>query len=65
MRRDAVWIDVERFVPDAETENALLVELADGREVWVPFSQLEKTERRPDGSGRILITAWFARKEDL
>jgi hypothetical protein len=58
-----VTVDVEKIVVDGD--NALLVELADEREVWIPFSQCVKITRRPDGSAQLVVTDWLANKEDL
>lgn len=60
---DLVWVDVAEF--GTETPNALLVKLEDDRTVFLPWSQIEKVERRPLGGGRVLVAGWLARKEDL
>jgi len=56
-------IDAEKII--AESDNAILIELIDGREIWIPFSQCERVLRRPDGSAQFVVTQWFADKEDL
>lgn len=70
-REDTVHVDVEEFV--AETDKALLVKVADGREVWVPVSicsqiHREKHKRLIGSShqqGWITVENWFAKKESL
>lgn len=56
-------VEVEKIL--GETDNALHVELADGRDVWLPFSALDRVTRRPDGSASLVVADWLARKEDL
>lgn len=58
-----VEVEFEKFIRDSD--NAALVELPDGREVWLPFSHVEKMLKRPDGSGSARVSDWLARKEDL
>lgn len=49
------------------TKKALLVRLADDREVWVPQSQIDEDSEvwRPGDSGKLVVAAWFAEKEGL
>ena len=62
--RSSVEITIARIAH--ETVDAMLVETQDGREVWLPFSQVDKIERRPgNGIVKILVADWLARKEDL
>jgi len=49
------------------TERALRVQLGDGKLIWIPQSQItDDSEVYAIGhTGRLVITAWFARKEGL
>lgn len=49
-----------------ETENAILLELDDGTEAWVPFSQVEHIVRDAQGTGiSITISKWIAQKKGM
>lgn len=51
----------------AATDDAMLVSLDDGTEMWVPFSQKHEDcdmEYKGD-SGDVIIAQWLARKNDL
>jgi hypothetical protein len=61
-----VHLVVEEVV--RETEKALLLRLAeDGREIWVPLSQIADNELYFEGDRNcyISVTQWFAEKEGL
>lgn len=49
------------------TEKALLVELDDKREVWIPRSVVhddsEVFDDRANREGELVVASWFARKE--
>lgn len=51
------------------TEKALLVELEDGSEVWIPRSVVhDDSEVYDDGEaseGEVVVKRWFAEKESL
>lgn len=49
------------------TEKAILVRLETGKEVWIPNSQVHDDSEvfALRHKGRLLITAWWARKEKL
>lgn len=47
-----------------ETDAALLLETKDGREVWLPFSQVEYIKRGKDFDS-LDISDWIAEKKDL
>lgn len=59
----SVEVDVVRFVH--ETGSAILIKVEDDREVWVPLSQVSEIHRTKGGGGTIVVSDWFARKEDL
>jgi hypothetical protein len=40
----------------------VLIETADGRDVWVPWSQVTEIHRE---ELRVVVATWFANKEDL
>lgn len=63
MPRD--FVDVPAIRALAETDAAILAEFDGGRQIWIPHSQLEKIERRPDGSVVLRVARWLAEKEDL
>lgn len=48
------------------TAKAILVELFDGREVWLPTSQIDELHP-PDENGerRIKVTDWIAKQNDI
>ena len=50
-----------------ETEKAILVELNDGQELWVPKSQVDDDSEvyQKGDTGSLVITAWFASREGL
>lgn len=48
-----------------ETDAAILVRLMDGREVWLPLSQVNRIVRRPTGDAVLTVSDWIADKEDL
>lgn len=58
-----VHLDFEKIV--RETEKALLVEMPDGEEVWLPLSQIADQDdyHVGDGPGTISITEWLAREK--
>lgn len=49
------------------TERALKVRLADGREIWIPQSQVHDDSDVYDvgHAGRLVVTAWYAQKQGL
>lgn len=63
------YVGVEVQVCRTETDKAVCLTLADGRDVWVPWSQLEEDDRDASFKGErdfeICVTEWFARKEEL
>src|SRR5207249_6975883 len=61
-----VHLDVEEVV--RETDKALLLRLEeDGREVWVPLSQIADNDLYSEGDRNcsISVSQWFAEKEGL
>lgn len=53
-------------VSHRETENAILVELEDGSEVWIPFSQVSSIVREPKGGEVTLtISRWIAGQKGM
>ena len=48
-----------------ETDEAVLVEVEGDEEHWLPFSQIQRVHRYPDGSVKLEITDWLARKIGL
>lgn len=50
-----------------ESPLALLVRLDDGREVWIPKSQIsDNSEVFCEGQrGELVVSRWFAEKEDI
>ncbi len=61
--RDVVHFDATAI---KETEAALLCEI-DGREVWIPKSQIHKNSdvQAEEDCGDLVISKWFAEKERL
>ena len=57
-----VHVNVERFV--TETDEMLLVELENGREVWLPFSDVNYIHRKK-GKGYVMVDPSLAEKENL
>lgn len=63
--------ELPELLPDCyavrETEKALLVRVADGREVWVPKSLIAPGSdvNATNDEGELAVAAWFARKEGL
>ena len=60
-----VHLDVEEIFE--ETDNAFLLELEDGEEVWMPYSQISDYEnyRKGDKNCTISISEWIARQKGL
>lgn len=49
-----------------ETENAILIELDDGTSTWIPFSQVDRIVREPNGIDiEITISRWIAKQKGL
>jgi len=67
MSQQLIHVDVEEFVQD--TGKAVLVKVADGRNVWIPLSCIDEVHReknRPmNDKGWLLVKEWFANKENL
>lgn len=63
------YVPVEVKACRAETGKAVCLELPDGREVWVPRSQIDEDERDESFKGQrdfeIAVSDWFANKEEL
>lgn len=62
-RGGRVWITAKQ---KHRTAKAILVELFDGREVWLPLSQVEELHP-PDENGerQISITDWIAGQNEI
>lgn len=65
--RDDETTTIEQVKAVRETGLALLCKLHDGREVWVPQSQIhDDSEVFSAGHfGRLVVAQWFAEKEGL
>lgn len=63
-RDEEVEIAIDKVVRDVpEKDNAMLVE-KDGREVWVPYSQISKVTR--EGANVTLrMSTWIAKQKDF
>ena len=49
-----------------ETDAALLVETADGEEVWLPLSQVEAVHNRDaPGAAAVEVARWIAERKGL
>ena len=49
-----------------ETDAAIFLELDDGTDAWIPFSQVENMTRDATGGGiSITMTKWIAQKKGL
>jgi hypothetical protein len=50
-----------------ETAKALLVCLDDGREVWIPKSQIHDDSEiwKPGDAGTLVVNGWWAEKEGI
>jgi len=42
-----------------ETDDAILIEVAE-EEFWIPFSQITRIVRRPNGPSSITMSEWIA-----
>lgn len=62
---DWVHLDVEEVL--RESDKALLVRLEDGREEWLPFSQISEPDdyKVGDRNVTISITSWLANQKGL
>lgn len=58
-----IFVEIEIQELGRATERAQLVTTKDGREVWIPFSQIAVIHRSEPPS--LEIAEWFAKKEDL
>jgi hypothetical protein len=58
---------IEGVKAKRESAKALLVKLADGREVWVPKSVIHDDSEvwKENTSGKLVVHRWFAEKEGL
>lgn len=67
MTRDCDQVVLDNVKAKKETARALLVELEDGRTIWVPQSQItDDSEVYAEGDeGALAVTAWFAEREGL
>lgn len=61
--RPVAWVQVLQFI--TESDEAVCCELTDGREIWIPFSAIDQTVRKPDDSGKVLVAMWLVKKEDM
>jgi hypothetical protein len=57
----SVKIRVEAILRD--TQNAVLVETVDGRQVWLPYSAVDLITRSSQPT--VTVERWLAEKEDL
>ncbi len=46
-----------------ETENAVLIEVEDGEQMWIPLSQVESMRKAADG--HIVLSQWIANQKGL
>lgn len=62
---DVEVVDVEDCYARVETNKALLIQLPDDDEVWVPKSQIEDdSEVYADGhNGKLVCTKWIAEQK--
>ena len=65
MADEWVHLDVEEIL--RETDKAFLVRLEDGREEWLPFSQIADPDEYQVGDRdcTVSITEWVARQKGL
>lgn len=63
------WVTVNDVVCMKATDLALLCELPDGREVWIPQSHIGDDSEVYDDSdnnrGKLVITAWLAKQKSI
>lgn len=61
------WIHLEVVEVKAKTEKAMLVELEDGEEIWIPLSQIADSDDydKGDENCTISVTEWIAEQKDL
>lgn len=57
------YVEIEVAALGRATENAQLIETKDGRDIWIPLSQVGAIHRSEPPS--IEIEKWLAEKEDL
>ena len=43
----------------------LILDHANGEDLWIPLSQINEMHRNPDHTGKIVMTRWIARKKGL
>jgi hypothetical protein len=48
-----------------ETDAAVMIEVENKGEVWVPFSQVKKIVRRGNGHDEVEMTQWIAQRKGL
>ena len=62
----SVWVHLEDCTVKRATEKALLVEY-DGREFWLPRSQVSEGEKYEEGDAGVTIsvTEWVAKQKGL
>lgn len=63
MPRTPDYTEVEVSSIQRETDKAILIETKDGRDVWVPLSQVSAIHHSEPPS--LEIATWFVNKEDL
>ena len=61
------WVHLEGCKVNKATAKALLVELEDGEELWLPRSQISEGEKYDAGDEdvTISISAWIAQQKGL
>lgn len=63
---DDVHLEFSRVVK--KTEKAILFDLEDSVEVWIPISQIRDDAddyEEGDGAGSVMVSRWWADKEGL
>jgi hypothetical protein len=64
---DFDWITIEDVEVKTETDKALLCTFSDGKEVWIPKSQVgvDSEAYAPGMSGTLVVPRWLAEKDEL
>lgn len=67
MSGDDEGVTFDKTVGVKETDAALLVRFADGKERWFPKSAIHDDSEvfEEDGEGTLVVKTWFAEKEGL
>ena len=64
MKSTAAHTQTVKFL--RETENAIHVEVPNGDQMWIPFSQVASIEREANGiDGTITMSKWIAQQKGL